>query len=197
MSRRPRGRPKLKAEDRRSEPISVRLTPALRKQLEEARHSPDISHTLSQEIELRLRRSFAIDNEIAKKFGSPATYAFLRIVATGIQDLCPDDRLWLDDRFVFDQVTVMINALLSNLRPGGKSMKEYDDFSGEEAAEELVANLALAATNPDLLRLFEDDPTSNIFIAAAIPLLRRFKRSELLKWKADLKTKKAKKVSMK
>jgi hypothetical protein len=185
MTRRPRGRPKLKDEDRRSEPVSVRLTPALRKQLEEARRSPDGDNTLSQEIELRLRRSFNIDGEIAKKFGTPGAYAFARMIADGIETveiLCSssahdDVRRWLDDRFTFDQVVMMINELLSLLRPGGRSMKPkyHNPVIGKVAAEQLVLALNLAYKNPELSRDWEGDSTHNMLTAVAVPLLRRFR----------------------
>jgi hypothetical protein len=203
MSRRPRGRPKLKDADRRSEPVSVRLTPALRKQLEEARRTRDFDHTLSQEVEARLRRSFDLDGEITKRFGSPGAYAFLRIVAAGIEIIEKDcfhevkkggrstegkDFRWLENRFVFDQVTLMINDLLERLRPPGKSVKPTpwsDKDQGKFVVYELIADMSIATEKPEILRaLGEDDPTINMFVAASLPLLRRLK---LPKWEKSLR----------
>jgi hypothetical protein len=184
---RPRGRPKLKDEDRRSEPVGVRLTPAIRKHLVEA--SRDGGRTLSQEIELRLRRSFDFDNEIMKKFGSPGTYAFVRMVADGINTVellssTADERRWLDDRFTFDQVTAMINEMLSYLRPTGRSVKpkprdkwDNPDTIGKSWAGALVFALARAVEVPEAARHMLGEATANMLAAAAVPLLRRFKRS--------------------
>ena len=82
--RRPRGRPRLNEAEKRSEPVGVRLTKSLRKQLDEAARAEN--RTLTQEIERRLQRSFGLDQEKEGRYRQ-CTYWFLRLVARGVANI--------------------------------------------------------------------------------------------------------------
>lgn len=70
-----KGRPPLPEKDRKSEPVGLRFTSGLRAKLEKARRSRqgDIEPSLSQEIEIRLRKSFETERKITTPFGGPTT----------------------------------------------------------------------------------------------------------------------------
>lgn len=202
---RSRGRPRLKEADKRSEPVGVRLTKAVRQKLESARRSSDGDRTLSQEIEIRLRRSFELDEELMKRFGSPGAYAFVRLIAEGIkgiEEICSHNkagsaandegrRQWLQDRFTFEQVVLMINELLPYFRPAGKSVrpkdwKKYDDVGldialiGKAEADTLLLFLGMVYAKPEVARYWMGESATKMLQSAALPLARRVLKNKQL-----------------
>jgi hypothetical protein len=185
---RPRGRPPMKESERRSQRMAIRFTKSLRKQLEQS--SRRNGTTLTEEIEGRLRRSFDLDQGISKKFGTDGVYALLRLISEGIPDVeqaCKgnngEPRHWLEDRFTFDQVASMIRHLLKGLRPDGDMVipdtyLDTDPFTiGKTTASLLVHNLDAVVRAPEITRDFVAESTYKMLVNAALPLLRRFKKS--------------------
>jgi hypothetical protein len=189
-----RGRPPLKAEERRSEPVGIRLTKAVRDQLEKARHSPEGDKTLSQEIELRLRQSFSLEEDIRKRFGGRGTYWILQLIAEAIgliEKNClgdPPQEHWFDDPYTFDQVTSMIDAMLGYLKPRGKRtipkhmqrpLLKQQQF-GPSIAAYVLAGVETAAKYPSFqqneVRLQRERA---VVTGAAMPLGRRLRKSAL------------------
>jgi len=118
-----RGRPLKDEASRKSEPVSIRLTPELRSRLEAERMSADPERTLSQEIDQRIRESFDLDKSIKKELGGADRYYWLlRLVAQDIVFLeHQTGRRFMEDRFTFDQVIAAINTILDHFKPPGAS----------------------------------------------------------------------------
>jgi hypothetical protein len=116
-----RGRPRKPEAVRKSEPVSIRLTPELRARLEAERTEADPPLTLSQVIEARLRESFELDNPIQKSLGgSDYHYWLLRIIAEvilRIEQHCR--RQFVNDQFTFEHVKLGINTVLDRVGPQG------------------------------------------------------------------------------
>ncbi len=177
------GRPPLKAEERRSEPVGIRLTKATRDKLEKARRGPEGDKTLSQEIEQRLRRSFELDEELTKRFGSPGTYALFRMMANGIALVEANcvrgdetrERSWLHNRFVFDQVKALINVMLNRFKPEGRRVrpKHLEKQFAEEIGQ-LVALYQLQGLEIDDPELRRQTRVDSANLANAAILLKRF-----------------------
>jgi hypothetical protein len=140
-----RGRPSKNEASRKSEPVSIRLTPDLRARLEAERTSADPQRKLSQEIELRVRESFDLDKSIKKLLGGAAHYWLMRLV---VQQLIVVEhqtgRKFLEDRFTFDEVKAAINTVLDHYRPPGTSSPpEHLADLPERAKKELGKRSAL------------------------------------------------------
>jgi hypothetical protein len=117
-----RGRPLKDEAGRKSEPVSIRLTPELRTRLEAERMSADPERTLSQEIDLRIRESFDLDLSIKKTLGGADYYWLLRLVAQETVFIeHQTSRRFVEDRFTFDQVKAAINTILDHFKPPGAS----------------------------------------------------------------------------
>jgi hypothetical protein len=118
-----RGRPSKPEADRKSEPISIRLTPGLRDRLEKERTKVEPPQTLSQEIEARIRESFELDGSIHQFLGGyDYHYWLLRVIAELIVLIEHElGRKFVNDRFTFDQVKLAINTILDRFEPGGIS----------------------------------------------------------------------------
>jgi hypothetical protein len=116
-----RGRPRLNEQDRKTEPVGIRLTKELRGLLEDARGRSG-ARSLSQEIEARLWSALTAEKEIEKRLGGPTTSAFLSIVADGIIAIQThfDGEHWLDDPFVYEQVREMLGKMLDRRKPRGR-----------------------------------------------------------------------------
>jgi hypothetical protein len=117
-----RGRPRLRAEDRKGKPVNIRFNPGLRALLEEACRRSG-ARSLSAEIEQRLSDSLTVQQQIEARFGGPTTAAFLTIIADGIMEIqaAADGEHWLDNRFIFEQVRTMLDAMLNHRRPSGRA----------------------------------------------------------------------------
>lgn len=113
--RRPTGNYKQK-----TEVFSTRITADLREQLDNA--AKDRGHSLSQEVEHRLRRSFLNDREVTSIFGNRRNYAVLRLISTlmeAIRNPANPNADWLDDPHAYDQLLQAIAQVLGALRPSG------------------------------------------------------------------------------
>ncbi|MER8489325.1 hypothetical protein NKH53_13740 [Mesorhizobium australicum] len=77
--------------------------------------------TLSDEIQMRLRRTFIEDEKMADAFGDRRTYLLMRLVAltlqTGWNPANPGPSSWLDDPVAFDQARETLRILLDGIRP--------------------------------------------------------------------------------
>ena len=118
-----RGRPPKDEATRKSEPLSIRLTPELRARLDEERMSDDPARTLSKEIELRIEESFDFDKAVEQQLGgSDLYYCLLRLVAQQINIIeHQTGRRFVENRFTFDQVKAAINTILDHFKPPGAS----------------------------------------------------------------------------
>ena len=100
----------------KSEVLSTRIRPDTRKQLVAAAHAS--GRSLSQEVEHRLRRTFADDVEVTKIFGSPRNYGLMRVIAAIIDTV---DLGTAGDWFArpesYDKVAEAVIAVLEALRP--------------------------------------------------------------------------------
>jgi hypothetical protein len=113
--RRPQGNYKGKAKV-----LSTRITTELREAIEASADAK--GHSLSQEIEHRLRRSFDEDQNIIERFGNRRNYAVLRLISSYMDAMHNPTNLeasWLDDPYVFAQLAKAIIVMLDQLRPPG------------------------------------------------------------------------------
>jgi hypothetical protein len=172
-------------EDRRTEPVTIRLSKSLRAQLEQSRKSSNAGRSLSHEIELRLKQSFDLDGQIKKRFGSTGTYWILQLIANGILLLennvnrGRDDLRWLDDRFMFEQVEAIAATVFDHFRPTGKRTRpahmrdeRWKDY-GRQIALYLIASLEFVGPNPAL------DGAPTFIFSASTPLHRRIRKSAI------------------
>jgi hypothetical protein len=204
---RPRGRPRKKESERRSEQMAIRFTKSLRKRLEAA--CRESGNTLTREIEGRLIQSFESGDQ-KDLFGSAHTRRFFQLVAEGIsliEEFCSfkevERRSWLQDRYTFDQVVEMIRILHMHLQPPGESRKPSRGFTGDlletdrgrrilEVLERGGEGLFVAGTiTTAISRLipFSDDgrisveqllgpDVAKVLNLAAVPLGRRIKHAD-------------------
>jgi hypothetical protein len=114
-----RGRPRKPESARKSEPVSIRLTPELRARLEEERTKANPAQTLSQEIEMRLRESFDFDRSMQKLLGGhDYHYWLLRVIAEVIVSIEYDcKRQFVNDRYTFDHVKYAVDTILDRFEP--------------------------------------------------------------------------------
>jgi hypothetical protein len=147
MAQRGRGRPAKDEASRKSEPVSIRLTPDLRTRLESERLSADPQRTLSQEIELRIRESFDLDKSIKQLLGGADHYWLIRILAQQIVVIEHQTaRHFWEDRFTFDLVKASTNTILDHFEPAGaSSLPERLSLLDASAIKGLGKQLALLA----------------------------------------------------
>lgn len=188
MTKRRPGRPRMNEEERRTEPVSIRLSKDLRARLEKARHGPEGERSLSHEVEMRLKQSFDLDGQIKKRFGSAGTYWLLQLIASGISLIerncnrgTEDPKRWLEDRFIFDQVATMADFMLSHFRPSGRTRipkhmraERFREAYGRDVASYILAGLEFTDQNPKL-----NDGTHPVIAAAAPGLQRKMTRSAI------------------
>ncbi len=103
--------------------LSTRITAELREAIEAAATAK--GHSLSQEIEHRLRRSFDEDTALNERLGGRRNYAALRLIAA-LMGTFGDPQAWLDDRRLFDRLVRMTGTVLAELRPPGSTTPEDD-----------------------------------------------------------------------
>jgi hypothetical protein len=143
-----RGRPPKDEASRKSEPVSIRLTPDLRARLEAERRDADPERTLSQEIELRIRESFDFDKTKQQLLGGNDHYWLMRLLAEQIASIeFQTAHYFLDDKFTFDQVKTAIITVVDHFDPPGVSLAPecLTGLLDEEATTELGRRLALLA----------------------------------------------------
>ena len=127
-----RGRPPKGKFRNKLATISTRVTSDTREALETA--AAKSGHSLSQEIEWRLRRSFDEERNIVDNLGGPESYAFLRLIAQSIDMTARQagaiasrargqTATWLNDPYVYDQAVKAVNVVLEAFRPEGDSAR--------------------------------------------------------------------------
>lgn len=113
--------------------LSIRLQAETRRLLEEACEKS--GRPLGQEIQWRVRRTFAEDQSIVETFGSRREYRFFRIIADSIrmavdQEDSPrgeaDKRSWLDDPEKFHRAMHACTAVFRMLTPAALQMPKEE-----------------------------------------------------------------------
>lgn len=170
-------RPRKAAAEKRSAPLSVRVTPDLHERLRAA--SEEASRTISQEIELRLRESFNQD----QRFGGPFLYALFRVLAERISEIeHQTGAKWHKDRFTYDQVKDCVDGVVEHFRPRGRAKVParlvHENLTekgaramGSTFARDAVAVLEMALRNPD--------GAFATYFTAAGPIVGKLKKSAL------------------
>jgi hypothetical protein len=126
----------------KSRVLSTRIRADLRQALELAARKG--RRSLSDEIAMRLRRSFDEDERIVEALGGPKNYAVLRMISCAME-LQGGRQEWIDDAENFDHVVHTINLILKLLRPAGsEEALELDHFMGELNARSLADELRSA-----------------------------------------------------
>lgn len=141
-----RGRPPKSADSKRSITLGVRVTAEMHQQLMAAAADPDRPVTISQEIEARLRQSFAVDAELKKRFGSMFLYQLFRLLAVNIDSIEAQTLgQFPRDRFTYDAVRSCIDLVLDHLRSRrrGRVPKHVLAVYGRQPARELGERVAL------------------------------------------------------
>jgi hypothetical protein len=120
-------------------------------------------HSLSQEIEYRLRRSFDEDEKMLDKFGGRRNYAVLRLISClmeAVYNPLSPGAFWLDDPYLFNQFVKTTINVLEELRPPGDTSLPSDGspqgdllrLAGELQGGSIAANrlLSIKDAAPDL-----------------------------------------------
>jgi hypothetical protein len=178
--RKPKGNYKQK-----TEVFSTRIRADTKAALEAA--ARERGHSLSQEVEYRLRRSFDEDKGLIEKLGGRENYAVLRLISSlmGVMynpaalsfDEVFLERSWLHDPYLFDQLLKAIAIVLEQLRPPGSSsvppvegpmgdaLEAMAPLQGVRNAARLLA--AVKDAPPDLPLSAADNP-----VHPAVPFIR-------------------------
>jgi len=150
-----RGPKALPADKKKSVAVGLRITPALRERLDEARRAGPVQHSLGQEIEARLHQSFETEERLEEwvvaKFHDRRTYFLAEIIDDAIGDYIKkfsDESVW-ENAYAFDELKAFLKVLLSHLRPKGrgavpKHMQELG-FPKKGDLGEFIATLLLNA----------------------------------------------------
>lgn len=120
------GRPRKGEPAGKTAQFTARITPALRRELEKACKERD-APSLSDEIEMRLWRSFHLDKERSEfidRFGGPQGYAFARFVANFMKNLSTaTGRRWASDPWTYNELRRGLLLLLDRWAPPGDAKK--------------------------------------------------------------------------
>jgi hypothetical protein len=134
MIRGKRGRPSKPAASRKRNNLTFRVTDDLHRKLSNA--ALHAGRSISEEVETRLERSFAIHDHLAavrQELGGSSAYGVLMVVGHAMQAAgtcglvlrrrAPDDAAtaWSHDAFAYDQAFRAAVAVLDALRPPGDS----------------------------------------------------------------------------
>jgi hypothetical protein len=151
--------------------FSTRITADLREALETAAKTS--GHSISQEVEHRLRRSFLNDREITSVFGNRRNYAVLKMISALMEIMRPavpwsfsgvdsdaaagtdPQKDWLDDPYAFDQLLKAVSGVMEELRPLGPPVAPLSNNPIENFANETEGSRRAA----DLLFAIKDAPT--------------------------------------
>jgi hypothetical protein len=111
--------------DGKSAVLSTRIRPDTKAALAEAAKAS--GRSLSQEIEFRLRRSFAEDEKIDLGFGDEQTFAVLRTAAMAVKTSRFTTEVasgghWLSDAWAFERVVATVFRVLWAFRPAGDAV---------------------------------------------------------------------------
>jgi hypothetical protein len=106
--------------------------------------------SLSQELEHRLRATFAEDDKAVDWYGSRQTAAVVKLIGATIQSASArvskrGKHDWLKEQWLFDDVMAAIAHILLWFRPGGDSgMRSITLSSGTHKADELMDEIRSA-----------------------------------------------------
>jgi hypothetical protein len=129
MSKR-RGRPRLKADERKDAKIGLRLNKALLTKVERAAQVRGVMPT--REIADRLAASFEDTGAeharaIRAAFGGDKTFSFLLLVAQALKALRDaTGHSWHEDAYTFDQAVHAVLHLFGKVRPAGPAVMPSD-----------------------------------------------------------------------
>jgi hypothetical protein len=149
--------------------FSTRITADLREALGVAANNK--GHSLSQEVEHRLRRSFDEDIGIIERFGNRRNYSVLRLISSYMDAIYNPIDLqasWLDDPYVFAQLVKAVSVMLAQLRPPGDPAPPAgstmalapDTFQGDVAAAYWLG--MVKAAEPDMLPVGGNNKETNL-----------------------------------
>lgn len=168
--------------------ISIRVSIELLNELKAAaaRHDGERERTLSDEAELRLRESFDPgEKEVVDRFGGPGTQSFLEVAAQHIVALeaACGGLHWYENRFVHDQVRVLLNDMLDRFKPAGtrRPPKDVAARYGSQTAK-MGVNTALQALGKIERAKNRENKMPVLFARAALPLGRHIRRSPYEEW---------------
>lgn len=135
-----RGPKAQKKELLKSAAISFRLSPEIRRQLEELAN--ETGNTLSQEITQILEQSFGTDKH-GPGHPSPQTFAFVGLLAEAIWEVekCTGER-WQKNPFTHDMARRTINQVLSYYKPRG-AKRAPSDFPSPRGAKRSIGNVSI------------------------------------------------------
>jgi hypothetical protein len=175
-----RGRPPIPEAKRRSVPLGIRITPALRKQLEATARTGNRS--LSQEIELRLKGSFG---KMEERFGGPTNFWLFLTIARRVQLLEGiTHQKWWNDLTTFEEVIVLISTMFDYFRPKRREVNRKRLFGsgpavplGKQIAIRALADLETAMKISDVAPPW---PHADEWFPAAGPLIHKMTRSALM-----------------
>ena len=112
---RPGARPRGPYEEKRST-LTTRITEGTRKKLEDSAH--DAGRSLSQEIELRLDRSYAQEEELYARFGGKGQYRWLLLLAATLQMIEEvTGKKWDQDHQTNDEARDAIKVFVERFSP--------------------------------------------------------------------------------
>jgi hypothetical protein len=165
--------------------MSIRLTPALRRRLDEERKKEEPSRSMTQEIETRLRLSFEEMQRRQDALGGPTNYWLALSIAAGINAIEREmGARWFEDRKVFDECGIFISEFLSHFRPtkskkrprakpvrlGNLVLPPPSHSPGRRAAQRAFTGLSMAA----MAGAANVDLPNDVFAAVGV-LARRIK----------------------
>lgn len=148
MSKRPHGKPGPKPRgpyEGKRETLTTRITPSTRRKLDQAAEAADRS--LSQEIELRLERSFDREDSL----GGHRTAALLRKLAH-LAEASTGDKHWLDDDAVFNAVLLLWQCELRKMAPPISKPTEHRIELGKKWIRKLEEGSVYTEAREDILR---------------------------------------------
>jgi len=122
-----RGRPPRGEFSGKTRNINTRITGELRQRLDHA--AKEHNRSLSQEIEMRLTRSFDEERDrTTSAFGTAATYALFRMATETVKmvEEWTGER-WLRDRFTFEIAAAAISSVVTSFAPTGP-LEAPEDF---------------------------------------------------------------------
>lgn len=162
-----RGRPIKGMAGGKTAAFSTRITPELRKRLEQS--AAESGTSLSDEIERRLWLTFRLDDEKRRmfaKFGNPQNYAACRIFADLMKELsAAAGKPWAEDRWTFDQFAKGATTLLNEWRPAGDAVKpdirHYPPDAADRLGELLAGQILLALELTDAGKVSSKAPAGS------------------------------------
>lgn len=138
--------------------LSTRIRPDTRAALVAA--AEESGRSLSQEIESRLRGSFADEEMALAAFGSKRNRAVMKLLAIALSTVHRIDRPdaeWWSDPYLFDRALETINRVLNAMRPEGEAQPPK-----QEAYQQLAEWNALSAPAKLFYAIQTADPQADL-----------------------------------